>query len=61
MVLLPPPQRCGKWITLENEPRSPESLRMQLLRARQDNADVRNNGVWVNSVLKSDAPDCTLN
>ena len=35
-----PLERCGKWITLHEEPRSPESVRMQLLKAMQDGADV---------------------
>ena len=50
---VPPPQRCGRWITLRSEPLPPESLRMRMLRAKQKKEDVSNDTeVGVFMVLK---------
>ena len=42
---MPPPQRCGRGITLRREPLPPESLRMRMLRAKQNKEDVSNDTV----------------
>ena len=44
---VPPPQRCGRWITLRREPLPPESLRMRMLRAKQNKEDVSNDTVVI--------------